>query len=480
MTTFHFQRFCNFGNVLSLQRLDNSDITQMQQMVKTEYTKWIENNVNGEKTGLIDYFGPIHAEKPEEFMFSCGDIKMITQLSEYVKGTVQKKGYEYFKEPSGRPSQAVNRQSHDSTFSLEDAQGKLFAGILDSIKPYGDDVTSLLSREMIMVTNANGVMSGKVQCVLCDSGDISERKRKRKRQSYLQFWNGKNWVVSNFTKHLSNVHPMEQYKLNKKNSNPERFESSESLIELKIEPINIKSDNEFGFQLNNLQAQLTFHSIQMVNISHRNMDLKAECEIELSTGQISKILICRIPTDGNCLFAAVVHQNFHLEIGSEEHKQQTIELRKKVVSHIEENLKLYERELLDRVYKKCDSKNKIKNVDEECKDFLRNYLSKEGHWGGSETLKAISELFRTNIIVLRERGEVYFANLFNPMYTNILTLAFRISSQCNTNESKTQHNHYDSVIKLDEDIIRKCALILIENHKKSCSIKEITGIIDID
>lgn len=480
MNTFHFYRFCNFGNVLSLQRLDDSDITQMQQMVKNQYMKWVENNVNGEKTALIDYFGPIHAGSPKMFMFSCGDIKMITQLSEYVKGTVQRKGYKYFKETSGQPSGAVNRQSNDSTFSLEDVQEKLFAGIFDSIKPYGDDVTSLLNREMIMVTNENGVMSGKVQCVLCDSGNISEQKRKRKRQQYLQFWNGKNWVVSNFAKHLSNVHPIELYKLIKKNSNSERYESNQSLIELKIEPINIKSDNEFEFQLNRLQSQLTFHSIQMVNISHRNMDLKAECEIELSSGQISRIQICRIPTDGNCLFAAAVHQHLHMEIGSEDNKHQTIELRKKVVAHIEENLELYERDLMDRIYDKCDSKKKIQNTHEECKDFLRNYLSKERHWGGSETLKAIGELFSVNIIVFSERGEVYFGNLFNSMYTNILALAFRISSQCNKNESKTQYDHYDSVIKLDEDIIQKCASILIENHKKSLSLKETTETIDIE
>lgn len=63
-------------------------------MIRDQFHKWLCERL--EETDFIDFFGPIHDTKPEEFTFSCGDIKMMLQISEYVRSTVQKQGYEHF------------------------------------------------------------------------------------------------------------------------------------------------------------------------------------------------------------------------------------------------------------------------------------------------------------------------------------------------------------------------------------------------
>lgn len=74
------QRFCNFGNVLSLQKLDNDDMIQIEQMAKNKFKDSLDENTH--TINLIDYFGPIYHTNPDQFTFTCGDKKMILQLSE--------------------------------------------------------------------------------------------------------------------------------------------------------------------------------------------------------------------------------------------------------------------------------------------------------------------------------------------------------------------------------------------------------------
>lgn len=343
---------------------------------------------------------------------------------------------------------------------------------------------------------------------MCDT-DASEKGGKKKRQEYFsQFWNGNKWVVSNFAKHLLCRHPIHQKESEMSSSEVKPSSSSKlevhqtslpsgdmenvfsddnlsdaskllheentPLIGLKIEPMSSRLDDVFTSQLNRLQTQLAFHNIQMNNTSHQNEELKSECEIELC-GCAKKIQVCQLPNDGNCLFAATVHQHFHIKIGSEDFENQVTQLRKKVVAHIDANIKLYERELLNRIYDMRGKNEKIQNPEEECKKFLQIYLSKENYWGGSETLRAIGELLETNVIIFNERSDVYFANPFDFKHMNIVTFAFRFSGQFDT-----KRNHFDSIVKLDGDVLEKCALSLMEKHKKACSIKKVTGTISID
>lgn len=468
-------RFCNFGNVLSLQKLDDEDISKMEQMAKNQYTKWLSHNLSN--INHMDYFGPIFQNQPEQFTFTCGDIKMIQQIAEYVRQTVQKKGYTHFQGkvaniPIQKTSQSGKRKNSSDSLSLEELEEELFGGVLHLLKPYGAIVSSLFKKDMVEVTYLNGAISGRVSCIICTELEHKEKK------FYSQFWTGNKWCLSNFTNHhLRKAHPI------KKDTNQAREETS--LLELEIEPL-IKNSTEFDMQFNNLRTQLQIHNIQMVNSAFQNKDEGTECEIQLSADKFSKIELCRIPNDGNCLFGAFVHQRFHFKVGSNEYKTKVTELRKEVVDHIRTNLVRFKQKLLGRIYDKyCadrkNSKPKTQNVGEYSETFLNN-LAQECFWGGPETLQAISELFKVNVVIFNEYGEVNFGNNFDSSYEDAITLVFRVSKPNDKKEnvSNAERNHYDSVAKLNNDIIDKCVSMLLINHAKSCSLTNVTGIINID
>lgn len=204
-----FQRFCNFANVLSLQKLDIDDIIKIEQTVKEQFKNWLDQNTD--TTNFVDYFGPIYHARPNEFTLSCGDEKMILQLSEYVKTTIQRKGYEYFQGQNSRCHQSTKRnRTNNYEISEEELEEQLFNGVLHLLQPYGDHVTSLFKKEMVVVTNANGEIKGNVRCVVCETEIEAGKKMKTGRnKSYSQYWNGHKWILSNFANHhLCNVHPI--------------------------------------------------------------------------------------------------------------------------------------------------------------------------------------------------------------------------------------------------------------------------------
>lgn len=159
-------RFCNFGNVLSLQKFDDDDIIKIEQMAKHQFKAWLDENTD--TTNYVDYFGPIYHMKPDQFTFTCGDKKMIQQISEYVQSTIQRKGYGYFRRENSRCSQNVKQHGTDN-LSMEELQEELFNGILNLLQPYGDHVTSLFKKEMVVVSNENEEIRGLVHCVVCDT-----------------------------------------------------------------------------------------------------------------------------------------------------------------------------------------------------------------------------------------------------------------------------------------------------------------------
>lgn len=182
----------------------------MQRMIKEQLRKWLDENL--EEVDSIDYFGPVYETDPEKFILSPGDIRMIKQISEHVQITVQKKGYEHFigkNKSLKKTSQCddVNERASDT-----ELQEKLFNGISDLLRPYGENVVSLFTKEMAVVVTEGKMIRGRVRCVLCDI-DIKPEKAKRKRRNefYSQYWNGYNWCLSNFANHhLCNTHPIQK------------------------------------------------------------------------------------------------------------------------------------------------------------------------------------------------------------------------------------------------------------------------------
>lgn len=251
----------------------------------------------------------------------------------------------------------------------------------------------------------------------------------------------------------------------------------EELIALVIEPSHTHIDDDFKSKHDNLRAQLQFHNMQMSNLFKEH---RIDQDIQLKDDNIN-VGVCKIPSDGDCLFGAAVHQQFQLKVGSAKYDQEVTKLRKNVVSHINENLRNYERELLGRIYESRQRQGNTSKIEENEKnglfnDFLSNYLSKQYKWGGSESIKALSEMFRANVIIFKEGEEIYFGNSFNSLYEDIIVLLYGIRGQNNQNKN---HNHYDSIVKLNEDALLKCTSKLMKNDAKKCSLKNISNTIDL-
>lgn len=188
-------------------------------------------------------------------------------------------------------------------------------------------------------------------------------------------------------------------------------EDDPSLVELNIEPLN----DEFAVELNNLRAQLQFHNMQMTQAALQNKEELAECEVQLDDGVYSKIGLHRIPADGNCLFSAIVHQKYMLQVDTDEFKKSLANLPSEVITHIKQNLQRYQRTISGRVYAHgCDNeKVGIQNNSENLTNFLDDYLFKNGTWAGLETIQAVSEIFKTNVIIFNEWGTINCGNSFD-------------------------------------------------------------------
>lgn len=157
-----------------------------------------------------------------------------------------------------------------------------------------------------------------------------------------------------------------------------------------------------------------------------------------------------------------MHQLFGNKIDTVEHKNAVIKLRKDVVEYIEKHLSDFKQALKGRILsikeEKCGKQTKIEvgNFEKEAKEFLENSLSKNGFWGGAESLKAVSLIHECNILMIRERETVHFTNGFNTNLGKTAIIAFRYNKAFGkvANSGETW-NHYDSVVNINTDNILK-------------------------
>lgn len=176
-------------------------------MIKDQLQSWLDEKMDS--VDLIDYFGPVYDQKPKQFSLSCGDVRMIQQISQHVRALVAKKGYAYFNgETNNRSPKSITRceMTNDNVAELQE---RLFNGVLKLPEPYGDDVISLFDKDMAVVETEGKLITGRVCCVLCQiDNDRGISKRIKRKDYYSQYWNGRNWCLSNFNnRHLRRVHP---------------------------------------------------------------------------------------------------------------------------------------------------------------------------------------------------------------------------------------------------------------------------------
>lgn len=102
-----------------------------------------------------------------------------------------------------------------------------------------------------------------------------------------------------------------------------------------------------------------------------------------------------------------------------------------------------------RIFEKTNSAKDV-GLKSECLTFL-DALSKQGTWGGYDSLLAITIIERVNIIILNEDGSCDAVNTFSLSRPRTLLLAYSSSDFPTTG----QKNHYDSVVNITESFITK-------------------------
>lgn len=372
-----------------------------------------------------------------------------------------------------------------------------------SLESYGVDepVAASLNEDMVEVHFEENHIYGGIVCVICK--DENAKNQKPKRVYYHQSSGSSYWVIANFSKHLESSHGLALMQnhllhgakckkavhknvLKSKNVPVDRETMSECVVKPDtdlttspadvgtIEDVIIAYDNVGKVEFNNsleivstvmipkvvIEIDLLYHQIseQMTKIIEAvliNGDVQETMIFKLN-GEERSLTVAQIEGNGNCLFAAICHQLFYCQIDGESHSKQTANLRETVVNYIlkPENYPSFEYALKDRVYE-IKGHDKIENMTNECKLYARLILSRSGQWGGYETIKAVGEMFKINIIIFNENGGCYIANKSTQIYERTIALAYRMS--CNSIDEKFIRNHYDSVSDIDTHVLYEIA-----------------------
>lgn len=156
--------------------------------------------------------------------------------------------------------------------------------------------------------------------------------------------------------------------------------------------------------------------------------------------------------DGSCLYRAMVHQLYKENKSTDHFKQTSRDLRLKISAHIEKNLKRY---ISDVKLTMTENIARYKNVNlkditkKQCREYVEKEMIKDDNWGGGESLKAFSELYKTNILILMENSNHHhYYPKFEEKYVKTIILAFRLDC------FKRKYNHYESVVSIDQNNLK--------------------------
>lgn len=225
----------------------------------------------------------------------------------------------------------------------------------------------------------------------------------------------------------------------------------------KISDLSAEYINAVDWSPKNVQdPNVLFHQIakqieKMLHATRSNNDNIESMAYELIENRPQSLKVAKIDPNGSCLFGSLVHQLFGLKLSSGKHIRATKRMRQEVVEHISENYSSFELALRYRAYEENDP-DQIEDMRKECETILNVHLPRDNYWGGSETMKAIQEMYRVNILIFNEHGTCYFFNGFKEVYKQILILAYRLGTR-SMDHGRKSYNHYDSVCDITSNEI---------------------------
>lgn len=501
MECFLYSSLYGYGHLDTFQDITDEDIELVENNARTQLVTILQKKARDDGVEVDDnlktaFYG-IFAASPEDFEIVPGDKKFIKKLVVRVRERMMS-SEEYFevKEQPRKKPRLVLDETVESIFGLiygqktqfkkigteisnESLKKKLFIAAKSVFELFSEELLmrdcSNLSIEMIEVTCDENRINGSIMCIIC---------QKRQKVFFKTGQRSNSWVLANLRKHIKVCLKFEHKKqisldsalpINENNATYED-NSNDTVIELNISKLD-SADEDLQSQLEDLIAtQMTIQNVKIMNIvfQRKEEEQKMYCDFG-SKSRKQSIKLCDVEDDGSCLFYAISHQLMQPKLMSTEHKTYAADLRQSVVEHIESNLPKYLHDLKNRLI--CQKlMNDQESLEEQCSNFVKNYLAKPNTFGGTESIEAISTIKQVNIIVFNEKGTCYFGAKFNPTYKNIIMIAFRgLEGQNNENR-----NHFGSVTEITPNIISAVSQHLIGNYMQYIRNKSRTSIVELE
>lgn len=488
-----------FGNALSFKDLDETDIETVEAFVRNELLKILSENASESIGGdcdalldeqqMLDSFGEAYKDQPANFKFLNGHRKLIINVAAHVKQLVDgkgiNKGLKLFQPKLIQSKRAIKsgakiHTTQDATkpFVLDEKtlieqlpqlKSSLFTKVMECLKQYkADQQVNLdtVDERIVSVTIEDGQVCGYIHCVICQNKQEKTRKRNKqqpKKVSYHVDESSQFWIPSNFNTHLRNVHkliaekpkPKADSKVDFNNRHENSIEGDINLDE-SVQMVSARNVSFPHLEFQEIYDQISTQITTMSKAVLDNNENENEMAILLSPGKFTNIKTVAAASDGNCLFQALSHQLYKYKMDSNEMKKSIKDLRAQAVTQIKTNMDRYQHELKGHAYELIDKKKETGeysdsisiDIDKEVQFLVYQLLPRNRFWGGTETLKAVSDLHKVSIFVFVENQTFNVFTDERAKYERSIAIGFR------------NRNHFDSITDIAANDI--CTLFAAE------------------
>lgn len=270
--------------------------------------------------------------------------------------------------------------------------------------------------DMVKVLEVNEderAAKGSYFCCFCENETVGTVK------VFCKSIDSASWAMSNLNTHMKRHHSEEYMRVKANDKSPKKRRKNTQ---------------------NKSNDQQNLKQIVIRQLTDQMKKLAISCGLDKQTDELcssdTDILRVKGINEGSCLFKALCHQ-----IDSKSDESSATNLRNQVIEYIKSNMAHFKDVLERRVdrYNVGKKRKRKLTIDE----FVVNHLKKQNTYGGSETVLALKEMFKVNIITIDDKGLLVLPICFNQTFKRTLII-------CSNGEF-----YYQSVVSISSEVIKQ-------------------------